>query len=281
MRWLAVLLYLTSAAMAQSHPPPHADVPKSSDEQSPTAKDKKQSETDQRGTDISPLIVKIQNPNEAQQKANQEAENNERRLADKDMFKIGVASIIVGAAQAIFLFITFLVIAYVGVFQLRAYINPTLRKIQKFSLTERIIISIKLKNDGETPAHAMEVQAVIFVGALPLADDAKLHEPKEPEGLGRHSTMTLFSRGETIIDVVADDVLTPIEITALKAKIWVIYIAGEVRYKDVFRFFKRTSQFCVYVDPDSAVELIGSEEGTMPAPNIVNFTTAHVWNRAS
>jgi hypothetical protein len=173
MNWLIALFFLTGVAFAQSQQPSPSTGELISKDQTPAKSDAQKAPEDQRGTDKSPLIVKIQNPQKTQRVAEQEPEYQQRRAAEDRVANLTIIGIVVGAFQTFAMFITFGVIAYVGIRQLRAYVYPSIRDIKKFSLTEFIEITVELKNAGVTPARDCECHGVVFIGALPLADNAK------------------------------------------------------------------------------------------------------------
>ncbi len=197
------------------------------------------------------------------------------------MFDASTWSIIFGALQTFALFITFMIMAYVAVRQLRAYVYPWVKRIKKFSLIEPVEITIGLKNCGQTPAKDCECSGVVFVAVLPLDDDAKMPDPTEPSDMLRHSKNPIYPQGELSIDCDSIDILNSAIVEGLRAGKAAIYVAGEARYKDMFRFRRRT-QFCWYIDPTHAKLLIDDAQGkNVDLPEDITFTSAHVWNRAT
>jgi hypothetical protein len=197
------------------------------------------------------------------------------------MFDIGIWTLIFGALQTIALFITFMIMAYVGVRQLRAYISPGVNGIKKFSLTDPIEITITLKNAGQTPARECVSSGVVFVATLPLDDDSKMPEPAEPAGILRHSKSGIYPQGELTFDCESIDLLNSTIIDGLRTGKAAIYVAGEVRYKDMFNINRR-SEFCWFIDPKHASLLIDESRGrNVTVPPIINFVSAHVWNGAT
>lgn len=163
--------------------------------------------------------------------------------------------------------------------QLRAYIHPTVTEIKKFSLTEPIEISVTLENAGQTPARDCECTGTGFIAALPLDDNATMPDPTEAPGIGRHSKQAIYPHAVRSIDCPSIDILGPEYIKLIRAQKVAIYVAGEVRYKDVFGI-KRRSEFCFYIDNPHALLLIAQEQGkNVTIPSEINFVSAHVWNR--
>src|SRR5579863_9747074 len=183
------------------------------------------------------------------------------------MFDVG--TLIFSGLQTLALFATFFIMAYVAVRQLRAYVCPRINGIKHFSLTEPIEITIALKNAGQTPAKDCETTGVIFVGTLPL--DEKSTMP-EPDNL-RHSKSVIYPQGELTFDCESIDLLNNnTMIDGLRAGSAAIYVAGKVRYKDMFNC-KRHTEFCWYIHPAHARLLIDDERGRdVTVPSIINFT---------
>lgn len=77
-----------------------------------------------------------------------------------------VVNLVLSELQTLALFITFLIMAYVAIRQLRAYVYPRVNGIKHFSLSEPIEITVVLKNAGQTPAKDCETTGVVFVGTL-------------------------------------------------------------------------------------------------------------------
>jgi hypothetical protein len=119
------------------------------------------------------------------------------------------------------------------------------------------------------------------VAKLPLDDDSKVPEPIEPSGILRHGKAGIYPQGELTFDCELIDLLNSAAvIEGLRTGEAAIYVAGEVRYKDMFKF-KRRSEFCWYIDPKHASLLIDKAQGqNVAVPPIINFISVHVGNRA-
>jgi len=195
------------------------------------------------------------------------------------MFDTGFWTVVVGAAQTFALIITFMVMAFVAVQQLRAYVYPSIKDVKKFSLTEPIEITVELKNAGVTPARNCECFGVVFFQALPLPDDATWEAPPVEPDILRHSKRAIYPQGRYTVDCDAPDLLTAPIIGELRAGRAAIYVAGEAHYRDIFGF-KRRSEFCSYIDPPHAILLIDDKKGkSVKIPSKINFVSAHIMNR--
>jgi hypothetical protein len=280
---LLIALFLGASSgvvLAQSQEPSPTAAPEGQPEKTPPKDGQQQSQTNQRGTDESPLVVKVQNTKKTQTEAEQEPEYQQRRAADRDAFNIGIAAIVVGALQTVALFVTFLIISSVGIRQLRAWVQPESMTIRKFSLTEPIIIAINFKNTGATPARDFHTHGVVWVGALPLPDNSKMAKPNE-HPIGRHSRGALFPGVVRTSDYVSDDILTPEITKALKEPNpkRAIYVAAEAFYRDVFSR-RRMTQVCWYLHREDAAIMIAAEESNAVINEMrVRFASAHVLNR--
>jgi len=165
--------------------------------------------------------------------------------------------------------------------ELRAYVFPQVAKLEKFSLTEPIAVTVVWKNAGHTPAKVFQTHGGVFVGSFPLKNDAHFEDesPTEPQPTGRHSKSALFPGGEVSIVYSAEKVLSHPDVQKeVVEKRAAIYVVGRAFYQDVFGD-DHTSVICNFIDPDDAVELIEAERKNLALSNFkVRFTTAHVMN---
>jgi hypothetical protein len=95
----------------------------------------------------------------------------------------------------------------------------------------------------------------------------------------RKARAPLFQCHQALRSCVSVDLLSAPIIDGLRARKAAIYVAGEVKYKDMFGR-KRRSEFCSYIDPIHADLLIDDEQGKpVTVPSEINFVTAHILNR--
>lgn len=165
--------------------------------------------------------------------------------------------------------------------ELRAYVFPRIAKLEKFSLTEPIVVTAAWKNAGHTPARLFETHGGIFVGSLPLEDDAHFEDkaPNEPELTGRHSKSALFPGVEVAIDYESPKALSDLGVqeAIVKGRV-AIYVVGRAFYRDIFDI-DRSSLFCAFIDPDDAARLIDATRKNLPLKDfVVRFSNAHVLN---
>lgn len=267
---LAIAAILAAAVLALSAPsrPP---IPKPR----PDTIHVQQAGQSQRRTDEAPLVVQPKNTRETQAGADQD---KEQRAAD-DMFWLGVGQLVVGVGQTIALVVTFLIIAYVAVRQLRAYVYPDVSGLRAFSLASPIEVGIVWKNFGQTPARNFEANGVVWIDRFPLADDVKINRPKERDIAERNSRAALYPGMETRADYASTGVpVSEAVIKAIIAKQLAIYVVAEASYRDVFGITRR-SQLCRYIHCDDAAELIRAELDNAELRDFeVRFIAAHVLN---
>lgn len=280
----ALMLASFSAYGVRADPsqrPPTSAREQSGPIQNPADTGNHNSSPDNRGTEKRPLVVEAHSAPESEAEASKDAEYQERKTADEAARNIGVASIVVGALQTIALFITFMIIAYVAVRQLRAYVYPNVF-LSEFSLTEPIEFCVVMKNCGATPARDFECHGTAFIGALPLADTRKIPDPHPERSDQRHSKAALFPGLEqTVSFACVDALIAPIQEELIrKNPKAAIYVAGEARYRDIFGF-KRTTNFCVHIASDDAAKLVQMCRRKMEIPDgkEIGFVYSHILNK--
>jgi hypothetical protein len=226
------------------------------------------------------LVVETHATPESQAEANHDPAYQEQRAANDNAFEIGVATIVVGVLQTIALVITFLVIAYVAVRQLRAYITPSVERLVKFSLTDPIEIMVSFKNMGQTPAKEFEASGAVFFGTFPLDETKPVEGPAEPPS-GIHSKCAVYPQAEQTITASTGGqrIPSPIppefiaELRKCPPK-FAIYVSGLARYRDVFGF-RREAELCYFITPEDTVKLLDTE-GDYSGP--INFAATHFYN---
>ena len=96
--------------LSPSQPPAPTATPQSGPEQHPPQTGQQESKPDERGTEKSPLVVKMKNSPKRQDEAEQDADYQQARAADKHFLEIGIVTIVVGLLQTFALIATFGVI---------------------------------------------------------------------------------------------------------------------------------------------------------------------------
>lgn len=186
--------------------------------------------------------VQIQNAPEHQAKSQQDTNSQPNQSVDK----LGAG---IGIAQTLALVITFGVITFVGVKQLRAYVyaNP----VFLYFFDEKIypVVRFRIFNSGVTPAYNLVHRAQIGILDHPPQAGMSL----EPIMGNWSAPMSLHKDSEPYFLVYKKDRLfTRQEILKLQAGGCRLYVYGEIRYRDAFRR-SRYTQFCHSVNEDRAV----------------------------
>lgn len=242
---LTFLAAFASDSWGQSKRPPDAKQTQSTT-QPPAA--------DQRGTAQSPAIVKILPPDDAEAKAQQEAQDRAAKdHLDRNTIRLGIAAIVVAllqfiaiGVQAWFLWRTVKVSetaakvaqesADAVVSQLRAYIFAEHVKLIEFDSNP--LVQIIFKNSGQSPAFDLDIWAIVSAAVYPLEI-----KPERPDGIAQASRGSIGPGAQFHIAQRAQPPLTNddhINIVAGKAA---IYIAGGITYKDAFKN-NRFTNFC-------------------------------------
>jgi hypothetical protein len=267
-------------AFAASQPPAPTSSTKSGPEQEPPGTGDADTHNDDRGTEKRPFIVETHTAPESQTEAEKDASYQQQRTAAQDVREIGIATIVVGAMQTVALVITFFVIAYIAVSQLRAYVYPGTTAVKKFTFKEPVLITIEMKNVGQTPARKFECHGNAFVMKFPIDKNQKMPAPKE-DPFGYHSVGTIYPKEFHSVEFDCMDLLEPGLVKELKRPKpnAAIYVAGGISYRDIFGF-KRETKFCRFIHPEDTAWLIDLEQGAAkhdPA-RIIRFTTASILN---
>ncbi|HXQ10755.1 MAG TPA: hypothetical protein VN805_07130 [Caulobacteraceae bacterium] len=296
MRKLRVLIVAAIVALGipplaiplASQPPAQATVPQSSAEQAPANEGNTYGGGYDPGTEQRPFVVETHATPESQAEASGDAAYQQQRAANEHSEEIGVASIIVGGFQTLALVLTFFIISYVAIRQLRAYVHPGIPGIVKFNLAEPIIVSLTFVNAGTTPAKHFRCGGVVFVGSLPLPDDFEMTEGTPQPAAARFSNTAVYpGEASTTVTLSSVEPLNAAQVGELKKSDPQIgiFVYARAIYQHAFDlpFTHRTTEYCRFIDPDSVRYFIGVQEGTVTAVanRPVGFTAAHILNRFS
>lgn len=267
LRYFGVLLLAATLVAAgpisktlPSQPPPASAGEQSGPVQKPAAADKNDGKQYERATNDRPLIVETYAAPDGETKARQEAEYQEHKAADETARKVGIASIIVGAVQAIALVITFWIIAFVASRQLRAYIYGDIEKFTEFKIGGRMEAHLTWINGGQTPARDFEARGTIFYSAIPLPDNLtiNLHPDSRKQ---KHSKIAVFPNSpQTTRTSNARQEIPPNLIADIRAKKITVYIYSEVTYRDMF-WRRHKTQICKFIEPVGLIKVLDAVEG--------------------
>jgi hypothetical protein len=124
--------------------------------------------------------------------------------------------------------------------QLRAYISIHDIGVTNVSPNNKPLITIKIKNTGQTPANEVRCWAKAVVREAPL----KTSLPDKSPGSGTIAVMFHDKTYNNIFQM--DDPLTAQQITSLSEGTVAIYIYGGVDYIDAFKNVRQTSFVAAY-----------------------------------
>jgi len=252
------MLFWTNVNAQSQRPIPSAEI-LSSHKKSHTDNNKNNPQNDQRGTEQSPLVVKVApSPNTKEEAAQAEKEKDER-MAMERRSEI-TTRIIAGATiiQAIALIITIIVMIITTRRQLRAYVfldtidlgnvfgsppppvkgqtatpvGPWIFKPDRGPMTV-----IMIKNSGQTPAY--NVVHTAYIGIYEYPNPVF---PTPPESSFR-TVLTIPPDGRTSKVVGMDHPLTPEEIDNLIKGTQAIYIYGTITYKTFGRWYSTNFRY--------------------------------------
>lgn len=163
--------------------------------------------------------------------------------------------VVVSAVQTFALVVTFIVMIYVGIRQLRAYISVTCNFIRSFDDKTLASAKFRIRNCGATPAHMVRTVAAVSVFDYPLPES--FHFPPITNQPG--PSFALFPAQDMRGESWANRPFTQAEIDELRAGKKRIYIYGTARYRDVFRCNRHTNfSASVRADSDTLIKLTSS-----------------------
>lgn len=232
-------LLLAGNLYAQSQPPAPSPLVRSSNQQEKAAQPDQKSGGDQRGTQQSPLTVKVLPPTPTDSGAQQEREDREQKATNERLLVI--ANILLAFFTAVLAFYTIRLWSQtrrlaIGAekaaeHQLRAYLGF---KADNFNLRvdRSIVADGQLTNFGQTPARDLQMMSRLGirpVGWIPNVDEL-------PPILPRVSYGVLNPNDHTTIYQPVLPSLSVHDLDAVKeGTVGRIYYVGEVVYRDVFR----------------------------------------------
>jgi hypothetical protein len=237
---LALLLALVGGSWGRSQRPPPSPTEPDRQTQTQTKGDQKKPSDDNRGTEQSPLVVKIIGTEPKAQ--NGTADNSEsHQEKSPDWWTIGatLALVCVGLLQ----FVAFIVQARrlgqtINIMkdtaerQLRAYVGlKGVVTIANVAQGQKPIVTAPVGNFGQTPAYKVKL--------LPKTETIEFPNPVKVPGL------RVVNPGNDGFEIRASmkTVLTEMDMAALTNKQAAIYFFGEIIYYDMFCHHNRTTKF--------------------------------------
>jgi hypothetical protein len=235
--WLTVVLstvILFGTAAAQSQPPVPGPKPEKPPQSQPARRDQPVTR-DERGTDTSPISVKIVPTPKTQIEAAQEkAERDAKAANDWWLMVFTGGLVVVGATQLIAFSIqarrlkqTIDVMRDTAISQLRAYVSAP--KASIVNLTGKGLSEghVTLKNSGQTPAYNLMHVGGVVLGTIQEDVDASRFR-------GNKTVAVLGPGDEYHTTTPAGRELTDADRSALRNGAKRIYVYGDIRYTDAF-----------------------------------------------
>jgi hypothetical protein len=251
--WLVLILVL--AAMPSS-----AERLKHGQKDNP-AQNEQQPKSDQRGTEKSPLIVKLLNTSKNAQQAAADTEEIKRH-DQVERWTLRIYGLLAAIAlfqlvafiwQAISLKRTIAVTREIGERQLRAYITVSPGSIieqDEEKGRRHFELHPVLRNTGQTPAYDVQYTARVEIQSYPLPEDFAYPVP----AIGNYASVSCLGAQNVSFGVIgAEATYGAVELAAVRAAAAVsgaairrLWLWGTVRYTDAFKE-KRYTNFCFYV----------------------------------
>ncbi len=273
----------TPGAKRASQPPVPSRTEQSSPVQQPSKGGQQNTSENARTSANGAPALNTPNTKDSEQKTEWQDDYQQREATAKDARVIGVTSIVVGALQTIALFVTFLIIAFVAVRQLRAYVsvNPKradLIETKPFTIsitkTGNWIADFEVKNVGQTPAFKVIGEGFLDILPEPLPERFPFHYPvnkliKSETVLFPQQTVNIVARTHTpfsrqqIADIQRDD--------SGKA----LYGYGIVNYRDAFGFNRKTRYSVVIAQLDMMVAIASARGPYKMDVVTVSLTASH------
>lgn len=213
--------------IAPATPPPfvRSGEPGRKTENAPESR-AQQTPADNRGTEQSPLSVRIiPAPRTPAEAARDAADQQERATANLWMMLLGGAV----AVGAVLQFGAWIALIVTTRRQVRAYVFVAGAEIIDVEIGAVPIVQVEIKNAGQTPAH--ELRHVWRCGFFehPLNQKLPLPLPSEP------SARTHLAPGASVkTHRIAEKQLTGAANTELTNRATALYVYGEILYKDAF-----------------------------------------------
>jgi hypothetical protein len=136
--------------------------------------------------------------------------------------------------------------------ELRAYVSVKPRGLPVFGIGEIPCATITIINGGATPAYTVEQYGAVLIDEFPLKSDPLTDEKTERGGIRGQST--LHKGDEHSAEMKGNSKTTLQDIEDIRAGRKVIYVIGNIDYRDTFRK-KRRTEFCYFLDKDTLIKV--------------------------
>jgi hypothetical protein len=238
---------------------------------------------DQRGTESTPLMVKLLNTGKSHEETTQESQRVEKENnTDWWTVRLAIAAVGIGTLQlfafiwqAIVLGMTIEVSRDTARRQLRAYVAGIPDFMFAFSDSSLPRTRFKLHNSGTTPAHRLRHRTEIEILPNPVEAGMSLPAPS-----GNFSDpMVLFPNTNFTGNKTRAKVFDTGEISRIRNGTASIYVYGEIEYFDIFEN-RQTSSFCFRLEADkTTLNKLTSDYG--PSDLTLSFAIAPMGNTAT
>jgi hypothetical protein len=236
--WLTVVLFtvvLFGTAAAQTKPPaPGSSKPEKPSQGQPARRDQPVTR-DERGTDASPISVKIVPAPKTQIEAAQEkAERDAKAASDQwlvyltgGLVFVGVVQVFVFSIQAYWLRQTIDVMRDTATRQLRAYVSVPKSRLLNLTGPGLAQSHVIIRNAGQTPAYNLRHVGGLALGPIP--PNVGADEFRGP------TTVAVLAPGDQVEQITAAGrELTDDDRNELRSGAKSIHVYGDIRYKDAF-----------------------------------------------
>ena len=232
---MVAVLFSACVAGAASNPPAPAARQSSRQEQKQPAEQKKETDSDKRGTKDAPLVVEMITARNGEETTTQQAAYDHEKTFNEKLIAYGTVGLAI--ITAFLAWFTFRLWKATGKLvlgaestaerQLRAYLLNNNDEVMEHN-GGRVKVTVRIKNFGQTPAHKM--RSWLFVGFYKFPLDVPLDQPDYVKG-------SLSPLGPTAIITQSVELPAPLNHTEIKAILkgeGAIYVSGELFYSDVF-----------------------------------------------
>lgn len=241
---VSVALFCAYSITAQSQRPTPSSGILSSNKKPQTTEEKQNSKNGQRGTEQTPLVVKMApSPNAQEEAAEAKKEKKDQAAANRRVEITTWVIAILTSIQAIALIWTVIVMIRTTQRQLRAYVfvkTIEIHNVANFIDKGKVIESnarlsrpyngpmafLTIMNYGKTPADKMTCWANIYIREYPLNSDLPMSQP-----IGE---IYLQPGGQFHKNLMIIEPLTLEETNQLREGTSAIYVHGKITYTDIF-----------------------------------------------
>jgi hypothetical protein len=143
--------------------------------------------------------------------------------------------------------------------ELRAYVSVLPKGLPVFTVGEKPRATIAIANGGTTPAYEVTQYGTVMVAEFPMKSDPLAGEIEHHGVRG----FTTLHRGDSYgAPIECHEELSQADLDAFRSGEKVIYVIGNVDYRDAFNQARRT-EFCYFLDKEALSRARRRETGAM------------------